>query len=267
MKTIFFFMFLMLFAKNVAIAEEYPINSAEEITYDLLEKLGRETGYTDSIPHIRELLNHLKVKSFLEFGVGYSTKYLLDHCNKVISVEFITAANSPIWIHKCLNLYKNYANWVPIVYFSNYHGDIGWAPYKYRGSEHVFKADSFQIANHRSYASIDDFYLTELNAFVISLVKCHKIDAALVDPGIYLRGDLVQLLFGKVAVIVAHDTPPVCNTKAIDDLYGYTQIVVPDDYEEIFFPQGQGTTMWILKKKELEKLILTLKQYARSLSR
>lgn len=249
---------------KAAIAEETNrfVTNAEEITYDWLVHLGKTTGYTDHVPHFKRIFNKLKVNTFLEFGLGFSTKYFLDSCNKVISVEFIHEGYGPEWMQQCLKLYEHCTNWIPIAYFSQFRGNTDWAPFKYQGSDHVSKAGYYQCVTHQNYALIDDSYLKEIHLFMLDLIKLHKIDIGFVDAGIYLRGDLIQILFGKIPVIAAHDT----NCRAMgmkDDVYGYSRIITPDNYEEIHIPQGQGMTVWIIKKDQFSELSEDLKNYAK----
>jgi hypothetical protein len=196
--------------------------------------------------------------------LGYSTKYFLDHCNKVISVEFVTPGCGPDWFKKTLTLYRDdYSNWIPIAFFTGHQTDVNWAPYKYFGSESVYKAASYQSATHKNYALIDDFYLKEMDAFISRLTQSHNIDVAFVDAGIYLRGDLVQLLFGKVPVILAHDTN--VRMPGGNDVYGYSRVVTPEEYEEIFIEIGPGTTVWVVKNEKFKNLIEALTTYAENL--
>lgn len=204
------------------------------------------------------VLKNFKIKTLLEFGMGDNTLPFLENSNKVISVEFATNGYGPLGIKRCLQLYRDYSNWIPIVFFTGYFGDVNFAPYKYLASEHVHKAASYQCATHQNYALIDDFYLTELNAFTTNLFKCHKIDAALVNPGIFLHGDLVQLLFGRVPLIMAVSTH--CRAAHVnDDVYGYSRVVTPEDYEEIFIPEG--ITLWLSKDEKYVKFRDALKAY------
>ena len=252
----FFFLHIPLLSQ-----ESDRITQADQITYEWLVDQGNTTGYTDHIVHFRKIFELIKVRTFLEFGVGFSTKYFLDHCDKVISVEFVTDGYSPIWQQECLHLYQNSSNWVSISYFSGYNGDMNWAPYKYMGSEAVFKANAYQCSTHKNYALIDDFYLIELDAFIKNVFKSHNITITFVDPGIYLRGDLVQLLFNQSPIIIAHDT--FFRADGIkDDVYGYSRIATPSNYREIYLPGGQGTTVWIQINDKTQELIQQLEDYA-----
>lgn len=249
------------FGWNFSSFAEEEISDPEQISYEWLVDSGFKSGYTDHISHFHEIFNTFHVNTFLEFGLGYSTKYFLDSCEKVISVEFVTNGSGPDWIKKCLALYKDYSHWIPITYFSGCQGDTQWAPYKYMGSDHVYNACSYQCASHKDYSLIDSNYLRELDLFITSLTKCYSIGCAFVDPGIYLRGDLVSLLFFKVPIIVAHDTAPRI-LKQDADVYGYSRIRTPDTYEEIEIPVGTGTTVWVQKQDSFQSLIEALKNYA-----
>lgn len=213
---------------------------------------------SNPITDFRDYLQKYKVKTYLEFGPGVWTEYFLESCRKVISVEFVTPGYGPNVIKNYLGIYGSYSNWTPIIYFSAYQGDLEWAPYKYLGSEHVHKAASYQCSTHQNYALMDDFYLIELNAFIAGLVKYNKIEVAFVNSGLYIRGDLVQLMFGKIPIIFAKDSSS--RAKGIEnDVYGYSRIVTPEDYEEIYLQDEQGTTAWILKSEKYEELSLALK--------
>lgn len=238
------------------------VNRADEITLEWLTQYSQRTGYGEHIVHLDKVLKKLKVKNMLEFGLGYSTKHFLEICNKVISVELLTEGYSPDWMIRCLNLYREYPNWIPIAYFSAYNGDVHFTRYKYLGSESLSKAGQYQNATHKSYALIDDFFLIEMDHFITNLLKSHRIDLALVDPGVYVRGDLVQLLFDKTPVIVAHHTNP--RPSMVDDVYGYSRIVVPDNYQEIHIPKGFGTTIWVKKDEKYKEFIREMLAYAQN---
>ncbi len=259
MKKFLLFFFLISLLSRSSFAEE--ITAADQITYDFLVDHGRHTGYGDHIRYFKDIFEKIKVKTLLEFGIGYSTKYYLDQCTKVLSVEFISGGYGPGWMKKFIELYRGYSNWIPIAYFTDYKGDMAWAPYKYIGSDGVSKASSYQASTYMSYSTIDNFYLNELTTFVKNLTKYNKIDLALVDPGNYLRGDLVQMLFDKSPIILAHHVD-FSFLRLKDDIYGYSRIVTPDNYEEIHLQEGLGTLLWIKKTPELQDLIDHFKSHA-----
>lgn len=253
--------FLILFlAFTTASYAEQP-TKADEITYEFLVREGEKTGYCDHIAHIQQVFDNYKVKTMLEFGLGYSTKYFLDRCTKVISVEFITRAVKPDWIKYCLGLYQSYSNWIPVAYFSNYPADFAWAPYKFFGTSKLYEAELSYSATLQE--PVDDAYLVELRTFIGNLTKYNKIDVALVDPPTLLRGPIVQLLFDKAPIIFAHDCFSFVIPQ-IGDIYGYRRVEVPDNYETIFIPKGKGTLLWIKKSDETAQLIQKMKDYAQS---
>lgn len=265
MRNVLFVILTALCLQNEAFAET-PYLCAyepETIPLDLIQNddrnIDEDAGAVFKGPDWKDCLKTINMKVYLEFGAGYWTKFFLEQCNKVISVEFVTPGYGPETIKRYLGVYANYSNWTPYIYFSANESDTKWAPYKYLGSEHVHRAASYQCATHGNYALTDDFYLVELNAFIKNLVKFNKIQVALVNSGLYIRGDLVQLLFGKVPVIFAHDTD--CRAAGQqNDVYGYSRIDPPHDYEEIYLQNGQGITAWVLKDKQYRDLIQALKK-------
>lgn len=253
MKKILLFFFILSTAYSA-------IKTADDITYEFLIETGEKTGYCDHVYVFKKIFETIEVKTMLEFGLGYSTKYFLDHCNKLISVEFVTPGWLPDWNRFCLTLYKEYSNWVPVTYFSAYKGDYSWAAYKFFGSDGFFKASNHMMTTGQSYKSIDPAYYNELSTFVANLCKYNKFDIALVDPGSLLRAEMIEILFGKISIILTHDT----TTSRIGfDPYGLSRLKVPSDYEEIYFSYGKGTTVWVQKKESLAKLIEALKDYAK----
>src|SRR5690348_11515047 len=125
MKKIRILMLFLICLISNAFAKDalHSIDDVDDITYDWLVLLGKETGYTDHIQHFKEIFSKFKVNTLLEFGLGFSTKYFLESCNRVISVEFVTHELDTDWIKKCLVLYEDYYNWIPITYFTSFQGD------------------------------------------------------------------------------------------------------------------------------------------------
>lgn len=242
------------------------INHADEITEEWLFKTGAETGYTEHVRHFKKLFNKINVRTFLEFGVGFSTKYFIDHSEKVISVEFVTPGSGPEWLKYCINLYRDYPSWTSIAYFAGKGLDTSWAPNKYMGADSVYQAAAFQPVYYRSYTLIDPSFLDDLSFFIKQQVTSNEIDVAFVDAGVCIRGDLVQLLFNEVPVIAAHDINSNKRRRPNtgDDVYGYGRLIVPDNYEEIHIPFGMGTAFWIKKEDQYQELIEYLHAYANS---
>lgn len=263
MKWLFFTPFL-LFAGISEDLLEGPTH-VDQITYEWLVNEAVLPHDTQHVKVFKKLFESARVKTLLEFGLGYSTKYFLDHCNKVISVDVISHGYGPATMQKFLRVYADYSNWIPIAFFSGYMGcDYSWAPYKHLGSESVYKATSYQHAHHKNYANLDGFYLVELEAFISNLLKYNKVDVAFVGHAIFIRGDFVQLLFEKVPFIIAHNTE-ARRVSNPDDIYGLSRVVTPDSYEEIFFPVKGGTTLWVSRQEKYKKVIEVLQAYAKTL--
>lgn len=202
----------------------------------------------------------MRVRTFLEFGVGFSTKYFIDHSQHVISVEFVTPGTGPEWMKYCLKLYRDYNTWTPIAYFAGDVPDTDWAPHKYMGLASVYAATAYQPAHRRSYAPIDSSFLGDLTRFLEQQLAANEIDFAFVDAGVCIRGDLVQLLFDKVPIIAAHDVARK-EIRHLDDVYGYGRVVVPRNYQEIYVPFGMGTAFWVKKEPQYLEIIEDLQNY------
>lgn len=261
MKILFLFLPFLSYADIGADLTQGP-GKADEITYEWLSLEAVQQHDTQHVLIFKRLFELTRVKTLLEFGVGYPTKYFLDRCNKVISVDIITHGYGPETLKKFVRLYADYSNWIPIAFFSGYLGcDYSWAPYKHMASESIYKATAYQHAYHKDYSKLDDFYRIELNAFITNLLKYNKVDAVFAGHACFLRGDVVELMFNKVPIIVAHNTDKR-DLEDPDDLYGLSRVVASENYEEIFFPVEGGTTVWILKKERYAGLIDEFKKYA-----
>lgn len=89
----------------------------------------------------------------------------------------------------------------------------------------------------------DPAYLTVISKFYDRVFKHRYFDLVFVDPGMHLRGDFVNGLFGRADIIAAHDT------NALSGAYGWYKIRAPDDYEQIVVPHGSGVTFWVRKNR------------------
>ena len=217
--------------------------NAKEITYNFLFDMGELTSYTNHISHFKELFSMTKVDTFLEFGCGYSTKYFIDNCEKVISVEFQTDGTDLEWMEKCRLMFADCENWEGIDYIA---------------SKKFSDACGHQCSAKTDPAKVDPTYVTELDGFIKSILSQHRVDVAFVDAGIYIRGDMVELLLqNKVPIVIAHDTASD-DGKQVGQ-YGWFKIKSLDNYEKIFISYGNGTTFFIDKKEQA--LINKIKAY------
>ncbi len=198
--------------------------------------------YTDHIENFKRLMGPIHIHSFLEFGLGYGTKFFLDHCDEVTSLEFVLPDpsiepcdrcarlyESDRWYNQCLQLFEEYANWHPLLCLS---------------SPFIQEADIISHQKSQDPALIDASYLLELKYLCDELFSKKTYEMAFVDPGIHMRGDLVNELFGRVPIIVAHDT------NCANEKYGWSKIQTPCNYEKIHFSNGMGTTFWVSQEKK-----------------
>lgn len=191
-----------------------------DLTYENL----LHNGYTDHVQHFRKFFQHRKPGSFLEFGLGYGTKYFLDHCAQVTSVEILLPNQSYDWVDQTLDLLQDYTNWTPIIK---------------QGSRNLLIANDLSGKEAKDPALYGSLYRLELKEICDELFKDKQYEVAFVDPGFHMRGDLVNELFDRVPIIVAHDTGYAASQ------YGWNKIQTPSNYEKIVFREGAGVTFWI----------------------
>lgn len=195
--------------------------------------------WTDHVKQFAKLFQIQKIDSFLEFGVGEGTKYYLDHCGEVTSIELLGRAkigNIPYY-EECLSLFSSYSNWFPILHI------CGRA---------IDEAVSIAEEQHVDPTSLNAHYMLEIHAICDDLFKNKSYDAAFVDSGVIVRGSIVNALFDRVDIIAAHDI------NALPNIYGWSWIQTPSNYEQIVFTEGSGTSFWI--KKDRVDLIEQLKR-------
>lgn len=204
---------------------------------DLLGRLGRRrpdrpeppapeaaasSRWTDHAPYLRRLFALRPIASCLEFGLGEGTRILLDHCGHVTSLELAARPVHEEWFQRCLESYRGYGNWDPVLH---------------RCGEKLREAD--RIGEAGGYPIADRAYVAELEEVVERVLGRRRYDLAFVDAGIHNRGDLVNLLFGRVPIIAAHDT------NGLERHYGWDLVAPPPEYRRVRFTQGLGTTFWI----------------------
>lgn len=207
------------------------MGSASDITYDVL----KESIWTDHVKVFKKVFSHTKIDSFLEFGLGKGTKYFLDNCKNVTSIELIVPDRRKEiepWYHACIELYKDFKNWHPKIHvFSN-----------------TMNMATRLAERHLNPQEYDTSYLKEVNAFVTEELQKKKYDLAFVDAGVQMRGDFVNALFNKVDIIAAHDTNPNCKNRSL--MYGWYRVKTPKNYTKIEFNQGSGVILWIKNTRE-----------------
>ncbi|HEY2810830.1 MAG TPA: hypothetical protein VGJ00_05535 [Rhabdochlamydiaceae bacterium] len=184
--------------------------------------------WTDHTACFAQLFRIQKIHSFLEFGVGQGTKFYLDHCDEVTSIELLDEAkkDNVHYYEHCLNLYHFYANWNPILY------TCGQAI-----NSAVVIAEQQKV----DPAQFNADFMNEIHAICDKLFAKRCYDAAFVDCGMVARGSVVNALFDRVDIIATHDY------NFHPDVYGWSWIKTPPHYEKILFPEGSGTCFWIKK--------------------
>ncbi|WP_154017931.1 hypothetical protein [Candidatus Protochlamydia phocaeensis] len=210
------------------------LEPVDQITYDTLAN----SPWTDHVRAFRKLFELEKVNSFFEFGLGLGTKYFLDSCPQVTSIELVVKDRAQYivpWYYDCVSLFQRYSNWTPILY---------------EFSDTVNAANQLALLNLNPEL-FDASYLNEIRQLCQGIFTTIHYDVAFVDAGIHIRGDLVNALFGYVDIIAAHDT------NSNHACYGWYKINPPDNYEQITSTYGCGITFWI--KKDKQNLINQLK--------
>lgn len=194
-----------------------------------------QNPYFNSVPRIKQIFEKTHIKSFLEFGFGYGTKYLLDYSGEVTSYEIILPDQTDEWFKKPVILFRNYKNWTPILK---------------HGSQALQKANILSGIHGKDPALEDATYLIELKDICDEIFANKQFDIVLIDPGFHMRGDLVNELFQRVPIIVVHDT------NYSHQQYGWNKIQEPCNYTKIVYTEGQGVTVWI--HNDRKDLILAL---------
>lgn len=213
---------------------------AEKLDY---ESLSRQS-YTDHVIAFRSLFSVIKVDSFLEFGMGLGTKYFLDNCAHVTSVEISIesrARDIDPWYEECVRSFWRYKNWKAIYHKASDVVDFYNRPL----------ALTYWLEREEYLPDYLEQFQKEIYEICDAMLATRKFDVAFVDPGVYTRVDFVNALFGKVDIIVAHDTQGL--------IYAWPLLHSHPEYERIdLFTQFGETSFWIKKTKS--QLIEDLKK-------
>lgn len=226
------------------------------ITYEWLKE-SKESASVDFTPHFRRLFNSMKVRGLLECGCGMHTKYFLDNCPKVISIDHRTPEIKSSSFQKCVKVYGYHTNWLPLVY----NADLKDKSFNL--------ACLYQSSKRKDYSSLDSRYAKNLEQFFRKYLTLAQqdgtpIDVAFVDSEVCLRGDMVKILIAnRVPVVVAHDTESDVSSNSKKGVYGWFKVQTPTDYEKIYIPFGHGTTFWV--RKDLGFVVSSLTAYRESI--
>jgi hypothetical protein len=234
----YIYLLIAVFVSSLLSAADLPTFPEENaITYTFLTS--QQT--TDHVIPLKKLFQHKKINTFLEFGLGVGTKFYIDNCNKVISVELIGPTGDRRflpWYLKTVAMFWHHTNWHPHL--------VRCSPlmdrYNTLARSHILPKENFTA------------YLQEVDAICSWAVNNDSIDLVFIDQGLWPRGHFVNALFGKVNIIAAHDT----NDTVDVPFRGYDQVKDDPNYVKIVYKKGQGTTFWI--KKEEKELIQYLQK-------
>jgi hypothetical protein len=192
--------------------------------------------------YFQEIFKVKKINNLLEFGLGVGTEFLLENCGEVTSVELSLGSYNLEWYQQTKQKLKEYKNWE--VFYIDLPDDIK-------------NADS--RAQNLKFPLENTEYLKTLKDIAENYINRKKYDFIFVDAGIHLRGDLVNMCFGKTDIIAAHDTSRV-PYRVIPNVYGYNIVDVPENYTELYYEcTYMGTTIWI--RNEHSELIQTMKKF------
>lgn len=212
---------------------------ADRITF---EEMANQS-YTEHVVAFRTLFGLKKIDRFLEFGMGIGTKFFLDNCQHVTSIEIsIDSRKDAIdpWFEECFKSFKKYRNWRPL--FARASAIVDY--YNLPLALAYWTEMQEYLPNH-----LEEFQ-AEISQICDRLLNNDHFDLAFVDPGLFTRVDFVNALFGKVDIIAAHDMQV--------NIYGWPLLKEHPDYERLdYFSTFGQTTFWI-KKSEAE-LIEALK--------
>lgn len=217
---------MSLYGNLVIICCLFSLNAfaTQEPSYTSLSN-DPSSGY---VKHFRQLFEKVDIHSLVEFGLGNGTQYFLDHCDKVTSCEILLPHQSDGWF----KAYQAYA-------MTN-----RWTHIQKVGSVYLEKADRLAQDEKTDPSLQDATYILELKDLCDELFTRNSFDIAFINPRIHLRGDLVNELFQRVPIIVAHDTSYGKRE------YGWYKVQTPSNYQKIVYKDGYGTTFWVHRDKQ-----------------
>jgi hypothetical protein len=233
----YIFLLVVFVASSLLYAADSPTNWKEEdITYESLLH-----SWSNHVAAFEKLFQFRKITTFLEFGMGRGTKYFIDNCDRVISIELVGATGAPKLLPyslKTVEMFWHHANWHP----------------------HLLRCsplmDHYDVMARQAIIASTNFdvYLKEVESICTWAIGENPPDLVFIDQGLLPRGDFINALFGKVNIIAAHDTGPAHPHVK---WYAYDHVKQDPNYVAIFCKKG-GVTFWI--KKDDKALIEYMKK-------
>ncbi len=181
-------------------------------------------AFQEWIPAAERVFAVARPRSVLEHGLGNGTKFFLDRCHRVVSIEWMVKPEHTKWVQTCQQMFQDH--------------QLRWTIIPYACSGLLATED--EMARIGRYPEILRCR-SEIDEVLASVYQDISPDVIFVDAGIHLRGTLVQASFDHAPIILAHDTNiPV---------YGWARIDVPNHYVCLKLAEGLGTTAWIEKSQ------------------
>ena len=204
-------------------ASELSQEPAEAFSVDALAR----SAYTDHVVAFDEVFSLLPVKSMVEFGLGRSTKFFLDRCPMVASLElttYCTASLSFSWYKQCVDAFIDATDhWRPSLRFCS-------------PLMNLLTGDGKGGVPSKEQEAL---FIKEISSICAQglLLAGEECSLAFVDSGTAGRVDIVNALFErKVPIVVAHDTR--------SPFYHWERLQVPKHYMAIEFPVRERITFW-----------------------
>jgi hypothetical protein len=224
-----------------------------------------ESVYTDHVVPFNELFSLYTPKNIVELGLGNGTVHFIRNCKKVISIELIMSVTSVDWLRDCTACYKGFENWnVASIDIRNklslFNGHLASIQsYSTVSGGYDIASLIADSLNGKELPSViynpnkDKAYQREfeqLNNEILDISISslgEDVEVIFIDSGFVPRADFVNAFFGRVPIIVIHDSNTEGRYSVFYFSYGHNRIIVPDDYVKIQWKGGVGTTFYIQK--------------------
>lgn len=182
------------------------------------------------------IFEKIPISNFLHFGLSDDILFFLKNSDQVTTVCFDKDSSD----HNNFFSYKKKLKDFP-----------NWRGFLFEYSEKDIDSLQLETTNINQTSSGSNSSLHHLKTLIRNFVALRDYDCAFVDSTIFLSGEIVNELFGKVRIIIANDT------NHFNPYYGWNKINTPANYTMINFDFGDGTTVWI--DNEMKDLIIGLK--------
>jgi hypothetical protein len=227
----------------------------EDIDSYNLETLSTNS-WTEHVAVFEKIFKLITVDSFLEFGVGRSTKYFLDNCPNVASLE-LTCEYAPAkklidpWYRACVEKFvPRFPRWKH--HMRNCRWIVDSTTYYY------WEKDPTTLSFNPLQVSTK--YLLEVRDICADGLKLlgKPCSLAFVDSGLSGRVDIVnELLRRRIPIVVAHDT-----NNETDQFCGYQRLEHPPQYTFIHCRTICGVSIWLRTDCISPDVIAKLRAYS-----